>query len=241
MPELLTCPAGGLRLSTVLQVAELESTTGVLALGQVGEVHLRDGVPTAARYGAHEGVDALLEFFLDPPGEMRLVATEVAPGPVLGNPVGLVMEGCRLADEWARLAPLVLAVVRPDELSPEQEPELAPFAGLMRRAYTPVGAAGTGGDPAGAAHRSDHATVCERCAAGGGGADASACPGRTARVGRAAGPDTWLSLGRRLARAERYDEAVVAFINAVRLDPDSRVAKQNLARASALASQLGAR
>ncbi|MED5371371.1 MAG: DUF4388 domain-containing protein [Myxococcota bacterium] len=93
---------------SLIQLAEWQSWTGTLSSGST-RIGFRDGLPVAASRGDHSGRLALLEWFLDEDGEFRF-SNEEQPSETrpLGNPNELVMEGIRVADEWARVSAKVL-------------------------------------------------------------------------------------------------------------------------------------
>jgi len=99
-----------IRLGSLLQLAEAEMISGRLVLEGRGTVELHRGQPTAARFGSEvEGTSALRELFFADAGEFHVDLDDVAEAPPLGPVIALVLDGCRLVDEWERLAPLHLA------------------------------------------------------------------------------------------------------------------------------------
>lgn len=97
---------GPLSLAGVLQLIEGEGLTGRLGLPQ-GSVDFALGRPVGASCGGRAGTTAFLELFLEGGGGFQFDRT-TASGESLGSLLGLIMEGCRLADEWAQIRGLVL-------------------------------------------------------------------------------------------------------------------------------------
>ncbi|MCB9675656.1 MAG: DUF4388 domain-containing protein [Alphaproteobacteria bacterium] len=129
-------------LASLVQLVEGEMFDGWLHC-PTGRLGLRQGAVVAARCGELDGMPALRELFLCPVGRVRL-ERGVAEGAPLGGTLALVMEGVRIADEWDRLAPLVL-----DEAAGFEAPTIGPvdrallngFDGV-RTTYEVVKAAG---------------------------------------------------------------------------------------------------
>ncbi|MCK6504253.1 DUF4388 domain-containing protein, partial [Myxococcota bacterium] len=105
MPELLAGSLKAVGLPSLLQLAESEGLSGRLTLHGAGEVDLREGQPVGARCEGLWARAALMELFLVDADRFSLDGAGSLPaGPPLGEVIELVMEGCRLADEWSRLA-----------------------------------------------------------------------------------------------------------------------------------------
>ncbi|MEZ4320312.1 MAG: DUF4388 domain-containing protein [Myxococcota bacterium] len=94
------------RLASLLQLVESEMFDGWLTC-PTGRIGFREGTIVAATCGELAGMDAIRELFLCPTGRVRL-EKGTASGNPLGNALAVVMEGVRVADEWDRLAALVL-------------------------------------------------------------------------------------------------------------------------------------
>lgn len=99
---------GGVGLFSVLQLAELEAMSGRFEVA-AGTITLHRGQVVAAEAGSLTGIDAVYELLLAPPSRFVLRKEEVAGGEPLAPTAILMLEGCRLLDEWQRLAPMVLA------------------------------------------------------------------------------------------------------------------------------------
>lgn len=250
MPELLSGSLRAVGLPSLLQLAETEGLSGRLALHGAGEVQLRDGLPVAARCEGLEARAALMELFLVDVDRFSLHAVEVLPdGAPLGEVLELVMEGCRLADEWSRLAPCPITTAPADPVPGAAGALLAALdagqplergrraAGLARAACVdpildlveqgrlrlgaplPLPADPPAPSPAPA-------------------------PGlpqpQSPPVAPAAAPldyFTALERGRAQLRDRDHDGAEASFQAALAARPDDRVARQNLARARQLRQQ----
>lgn len=105
----LRAHADAISLPAVLQLAELEGLTGTVAVGEVGRVEMIDGVPVAASCPPWTGVDALCDLFLADATEIVAHRSGIPAAPPLGHPSGLVLEGARRMDDWARLAGTIVA------------------------------------------------------------------------------------------------------------------------------------
>lgn len=121
MPELLRADGRLVRLSTLMQVADLEALNGRLTGSGGAEIDFSRGEVVAARLGALRGVPAVYECFLLPQETLVLEARDAAPAAPIAPLLTLIIEGSRLVDEWARLTELPLAVRTevPADLDPE--------------------------------------------------------------------------------------------------------------------------
>lgn len=234
MPELLRGQLGPIRLASVLQLVEAELLTARVVM-DAGNVAFFRGKVISAHSGKLTGMLALYELFINETGEFSLKVEDIADAPAIGPMLALVIEGCRLADEWARIAPLVLRPV--GQITTSNEGEATLLARLdggrtveqaLRGAKTPI---------------IDFVLqACER------GLLHEVPPeGRPARAPtpapaptRERGPqspaapidyDTCMDLGRRHTRESRWDLAVRAFEEALVARPSDRIALQNLRRA----------
>lgn len=102
MAEAMVADLAAIRLASLLQLVEGEMFTGRLSL-PMGRVDLKDGNVVGAKAGGLEGMEALRELFLTNSGSARLGAEPGVSGRALGGTIALVMEGCRIADEWDRI------------------------------------------------------------------------------------------------------------------------------------------
>ncbi|MED5370878.1 MAG: DUF4388 domain-containing protein [Myxococcota bacterium] len=93
---------GVLSLSGLLQMLQGERISGRLALG-AGHVDLRTGQVVDAVFDGLSGEAALMEIFVKASGRFSLDVAHEPQGESLGDVVSLVMDGCRLQDEWSQM------------------------------------------------------------------------------------------------------------------------------------------
>ncbi len=107
MREALRCSTQSIEITLVLQLAQAQRFTGRLSvegsLPFVGTVDLYEGHPTAASCGPAEGAVGVLELFLIPTSRATLSVHPVREAPPLREMLALILEGCRLRDEWIGL------------------------------------------------------------------------------------------------------------------------------------------
>lgn len=128
-PEPVTVLTGDVRhvrLPSLLQLCEAEMLTGRIVL-ESGEVALRSGAVVAARsdHGL-DGIAAMRELFLVAEGPCRIELDASQTGQPLAPTISLVLDGCKLVDEWNELAGLRFAYARqPTMLTPALSEALA--------------------------------------------------------------------------------------------------------------------
>lgn len=221
MPEVLRGQLSAIRLPTLLQALEGELFTGVLVLDGAGSVSFGRGRVVAAEAEGLHGVDGLLELFLATTGTFFAVddPPPAAAGAPLGDAMALLMEGCRISDEWERHR---TSVFTPAGVAPRGlEPVWTLFDG--RRSFERV----VRGHGRG---RAPFLAPIESALA----------DGALRLVGQAEQPvasdfDDALRRGREALKAQSPSEAVDWFLEAVRMRPDDRTAHQNLRHARQLA------
>ena len=208
-------------LASLLHLLESEAFDGFLVLEGRATLELRQGHIIHVRAGDLTGLTALHSlFFLD--GDVFLVIPgEPPPGAVLGTTMELVMEAYRLIDEWARLAPMILAAT-PAAREASSLAELLPLldgvatvgelvAELERSPVQLI-------DPLLDALARGLVTVVARDA------EASCSPPK---------PEEFYELldtGRALMRKGDLTRAATMLRRAVRAQPENRLARQNLRR-----------
>lgn len=222
MAELLTAPAGRIRLPTVLQALEMEGLSARVELGEGRALLVDEGEVVAASHGSFTGVVAALELLLDPPAPV--VAWEATPVPgrrALLPLASLLIEGARLADEWARMESSAL------ELSDGGRARLPEaLRGLGEGSLR-----GRSLEAARSTLKLARVQVVDPVLTLLEGGDASL----VAPDGPSHGDyDEWLFEGRRQFRAGRPDLARDAFRNALHLRPADPVAACNLRRVEAM-------
>lgn len=220
MAEILQGDTAAIGLFAVIQLAEGEALSGRLVLPR-GEVALHLGNVVGARFGAVTGVDALYEHLLWRGGRFVFEDAPVPAAPGLGPAAALMLEGCRLLDEWQRVEGLVLACA-PDAAPSTKLAPLVPHLDGRRRVRDAVARAGM--------------LRCHAVDPLLDGLDAALLVERAVAVEEAPADDfdALMDAGRRHVRAGRHADALAAFRRAVALRPDDRVATQNLRRIAAL-------
>lgn len=207
-----------LRLPTLLQALEGELFTGVLRLDSVGEFSFVRGRVAGATVGGLTGLDAVFEAFLAPSG-LFVVEEAAVVGAPLGDTLALVMEGCRVADEWQRHRKSVFA---PRGAAPAALIDVwSLFDG--RRSLERVARAGAKGRAVVVGH-----------------IEAAVHDGALVLVGTSDMPvvtdfDDVMRRGREALKQRQLSDAIEWFSEGVRLRPDDRVAHQNLRHAKQLA------
>ena len=229
MTEILRGDARAVSLGTLLQVVESENLSGAIRFTPSGEIGVSQGAPVRARYAGVTGVDALLEIFLQPPHSFVLDAGAPEAGESLGVTVGIVLDACRLQDDWRRVASLVLVPSRPGPLPGV----LAPLSRLLdgrRSVWQAVEAAAIPRskvtDPLGAALADGLLRTAEAPIA------SVEPPALSEDASDEFG--VLIEVARRLTREGSFDLARGAFERALAIRPGDRVALQNLKRLSAL-------
>ena len=96
-----------LGLGSLLQLAEGEALSGRLSWGE-GSISFAQGAPVDARLRDLSGFAAVREMFLTPAPTFTLEQGEPPAGRPFADASTILLEGCRLQDEWARVAHLVL-------------------------------------------------------------------------------------------------------------------------------------
>lgn len=218
MAEVLRGSTSTIGLVSVLQLCEAEALTGVLRVGDA-TLSFSNGQLVAARFGAVAGIDAVLEAMLHRGADFVFVDEPVERAASLGDLAPLLLEGCRLMDDWARVDQRIL---RPRGALPDR---LARLAGELDGTRS----------VADAVTRSGVARVAVVDAL------VTALDGGVFEVlARPVGPalpdsfDDLLDFGRARARDGQLADARAAFEKALRVHPGDRVATQNLRRIVAL-------
>ncbi len=109
--EVMSVVCARVSLATLLQVVDMEAVTGWVDVGAHGGVLVSDGLPVDAWLGRWTATDALYELFLVDEAERCVVWEADVAGDrrPLGPTSSLVLEGARRADEWRRIAGMVLS------------------------------------------------------------------------------------------------------------------------------------
>lgn len=223
-----------LHLGSLLQLSESEFFSGHLVVEARGRIYLANGnaVHAEADGAGLSGLEALYELFLETSGPARIELDASVTGVPLAPTISLVMEGCRLLDEWTEIAELsyrlkksvelgeheaALSAVEPVVKQLRQRPmlrEAVQASGLPRtRALGPVR---TLIDAGILVHAND-----------GGQVDTAVTP--RPLVGHGIDdPAELLARGRVAFRAGQLEEAELLWSHALALSPNDRVLAQNL-------------
>lgn len=223
MGEVLRGNLRRIGLPSVLQLGEAEALTGSVELLELGDVKLSKGRPVDASCGTLTGVNALLELFVRSASDFRVVEDAVGTDEPLGSLVGLIMEGCRLADEWRRLAPLPLATTEPGVV--DRAGAAAPVVAVLGDEPTVEAAVQRAGVARALVVDPLQALLEE-------GALRERTRPPPPRRSRPPSGDYYTAIdqGRKHLRAGRFAEAEAAFEIALAERPGDRVAAQNLRR-----------
>jgi hypothetical protein len=207
-------------LGSVLQLAEAESLTGRLTWG-AGSIAVSMGAPVDARLRELSGFAAVREMFLTPALTFALEQGETPAGRPFADASTILLEGCRLQDEWARVAPMVLrkrADVPIDLPFDGRTVEAMVDAAKIPRLHVV--------DAVLAAIEAGKLEVVRMEAPLAAPADVE--PATTLAF------DDLLDVARQLVREGRLADARAQLENALRLRPNDRVAAQNLRRITLL-------
>lgn len=97
-------------LASMLQAAESDRVTGGFRFQPEGEMVLYEGAVVDAVYGRLSGLDAALTLLMVKSTALVFEAFEVEPRPALMDTMAMIIDGARLNDDWATLAPQVLSL-----------------------------------------------------------------------------------------------------------------------------------
>ncbi len=103
--------SGSLRhvgIGSLLNLITSEQYSGWLTIEDAGTIGFCKGCMTCASTSGATGTRAVLELFLAFEGNFLFELGDCPHGPSLGPTMALMMEGCRLLDEWNRLSAMVL-------------------------------------------------------------------------------------------------------------------------------------
>ena len=117
MADVLRVDSALVGRASVVQLIESHALSGRLVVEiagtEAGWADFVDGRPVAAQRGAARGLDALYDLLAIDAGVTRFQAFDPGRAPEASQPLAdvlsLVMEGCRLRDEYVRLGDQVMA------------------------------------------------------------------------------------------------------------------------------------
>lgn len=121
MADILSADPTKVSRASVFQLLDGLALSGRLVAeaggNELGWADFVDGKPVEAAVGATRGVDALYDLLVIDVAQVRFVSFPDGRQPrglsPLADVLGLVMNGCRLRDEYVRMKPLVAAVSGP--------------------------------------------------------------------------------------------------------------------------------
>ena len=110
------CKLAHFGIAGILQLLHSERKTGRLLVesesAMLGTVDFCEGNVVAASCGAGRGIVGFLELFVAPAFQVEFHSQVRPSGPPLRDLLALVLEGCQLHDDWARLRDLRPSVVQ---------------------------------------------------------------------------------------------------------------------------------
>lgn len=227
-----------IHLSSLIQLAELDGFTGVLALPEEPRaIEFSKGQMCGAHWGAVAGVRAFRCLFLQERGLFELVVDPTVCGTPIGNSAMLIMEAFQAVDEWNHVRDLVCRIG--DDGRDDVPAELSAIVPLLDGAHT-VGeaVAATRAEPCSVGRAVRTLIDAGRISVVGTRPSRHDAPAPTPAVDPAPADrrDFYelLDEGRALLRDGAYERAEDSFRRALDLRPNDRIALQNLRRASVL-------
>ena len=103
--QILECDVRHVRMPSLLQLCEGEMYTGRVRLAPGGVIAVRSGsVVGAETTTGLNGVAAMRELFLMPEGNCKIELDANVEGAPIDTTIGIILDGCKLLDEWNELA-----------------------------------------------------------------------------------------------------------------------------------------
>lgn len=138
---ILECDVRHVRMPSVLQLVEAEMYTGRITLTPGGVIAIRSGaVVGAVTDSGLNGVAAMRELFLFSEGVCRIELDSSVEGKPLASTISLILDGCKLLDEWNELeGERLLFTSHATMLTPDLEAALAamrPVLDAMQAGHT---------------------------------------------------------------------------------------------------------
>ena len=232
VPEtVLTGVLGPIGLSSLLHLVEGDMLTGRLIWPE-GAIAFVRGQLVDVVSGGLSGLPGLRCAFTHERGAFSLTLDETIEGTPMGRMAPLIMDACRVADEWARLRTLRLA---PRDPGPWDAPALIqavlPYLDGERPVAQAVGLAGA--EPVvvtdGLLAFWESGALVER---------GEPVRAELLDVGQGMSLEALIDAGRDALRSRTYDQAILLFEAAARRDPDHRTIQQNLRRVRELAQNV---
>ena len=233
--ELLRCRPQHIGIPTVVQLVEGLGLTGVLTVEMddqvLSEVRFSAGRPVWARCGGVDGQAAMLDTFTVDGSLVRFEARDAVPGDPLGDVLGLVMEGCRVSDDWRRIETMRVGVN-----GTPMPTLLGPVAKVVER-LNGIATVGEAVRSAGVGRAEVVDALLDLLTAGS--IELVELPADSPAL--IADYYEAMEVGRSYLRQGHHDAAEAAFDRALVLQPGDRLAAQNLKRVRVLRDDIQAR
>ncbi len=111
--QILQCDVRHVRMPSLLQLCEGEMYTGRVTLAPGGVIAVRSGLVVGAETTTGlSGVAAMRELFLLPEGNCKIELDASVEGAPIDTTIGIILDGCKLLDEWNELAGERLVVTK---------------------------------------------------------------------------------------------------------------------------------
>lgn len=224
MAELLSGRLGPISLSGLLQLVDAEAIDGWIRVQDKAELAVREGLVVHARWASFEGMDAFKLMFLEDDINFSLTDEDPPDGRPLGMTTNLVFHALRFVDEWQRMAARRL---RPVEGFSTDDPVVEKVAEYLIGELTVAEAINIAGFAPSAAIDGLTKAWSE-------GMFEEAGEPAPDRVNLSADDDLsfgeLIDVGRDHLKSKDYIRAELAFLRALRMEPESGIARQNLNR-----------
>lgn len=238
MYEALRCDTRRFELSMVLQMVHTQGLTGRLSIeadaAPLGIADFYGGKVIAASCGPASGTTGFLELFLVPTTRATFATHTPTPTAPLGSLLAMILEGCRLRDEWAQMGPRTWVPDPERALEAPSSPPglrsvLATLDGLLTLEEAVLRAGVARATVLDALRAMIDAGMLRPASPSGAEPLRSTEPSPESRDEALSFLEA-LAAGRRHYSRGNLDSAAEAFLEATRLRPSDRIARQNLHR-----------
>lgn len=224
MAELLRGRLGPISLSGLLQLVDAEAIDGWIHVEGKAELAVREGLVVHAKWAVYEGLDAFKLMFLEDDVPFTLTDDDPPEGKPLGMTTNLVFHALRFVDEWQRMAARRL---RPAEGFVADDEVVEKVVEYMIGELTVAEAVNIAGV-------APSAVIDGLTKAWSEGMFEEAGEPAPDRAGLSADEDMsfgeLIDVGRDHLKSKDYVRAELAFLRALRMEPENRIARQNLNR-----------